>query len=192
MYDRDGQCLVDRVHERELLSKVRKVTMTMENKVTINELLCWVINMISVLDCTQIIQLGTKKFKEDEIKHGRDTIAELVIKDKDKPELAKRLSHNQGDSKSVRLMREIYQICQEYSTEIKKLTIVARDFSKLPAIAFSGFSDISGILLGLQSLEIQAGISKECNETALGLIQGIVNTQKDIVERLSLVEKVLT
>ena len=161
----------------------------MENKVTINELLCWVVNMIKVLDCTQIVQLATKKFKEDEIKHGRDIISKLVIKDKDKPEFAKRLSHNQGDSKSEKLMKEIYQICQEYAKEIAELTIVARDFSKLPAIAFSGFSDISGILLGLQSLKIQAGISKECNQTALGLIQGIVNTQKDIVERLSLVEQ---
>ena len=161
----------------------------MENKVTINELLCWVINMTKVLEVTQIVNLGKKKFSEDEIKHGRDTIAKLVMTDKDKPEFAKRVKHNQGDSKSERLMKEIYQICQEYGKEIAELTIVARDFSKLPVIAFSGFSDVSGILLGMQRLEIQSGISKECNETALGLIQGIVNSQKDIVERLSLVEE---
>ena len=117
--------------------------------------------MMKVLDCVQIVNLGNKKYSEDEIKHGRDTIAKLVMKDKDKPEFATRLKHNPGDSKSEKLMKEIYQICQEYGKEIAELTIVARDFSKLPVIAFSGFSDVSGIFLGMQRLEIQSGLSKE-------------------------------
>ena len=65
-------------------------------------------------------------------------------------------------------MNEIYRMVQEYPDAIKKLVIVARDFTKLPVISFSGFSDMNGILLGMKSLEIQAGITKECNESTIG------------------------
>ena len=65
---------------------------------------------------------------------------------------------------------------------------MAKDFTKWPGIAFQVFSDLSSILLGMQSLKIKAGFSKECNETGMRLIQGLLNTQKDIVERLSTLE----
>ena len=93
---------------------------TMDSPIVINELLCWVINMINVLDGTQIIQCSIEKFGEMEIKSARDILYNLVITDKEKPEFGKRMKQRQGDSTSVKLMNEIYKISQEYSTQVKR------------------------------------------------------------------------
>ena len=106
----------------------------MDNNIIINELLCWVINMINVLNCSQIMQYSLEKYAESEIKTARDILYNLVITDKEQPEFGKRLKHETGDSKSTKLMKEIYRICQEYPVITKELVIVARDFSKLPLI----------------------------------------------------------
>ena len=48
---------------------------------------------------------------------------------------------------------------------------------------------MNGILLGMKSLEIQAGITKECNESAIGLIKGLMVDHEKLVERLSVLEQ---
>ena len=40
----------------------------MDSPIVINELLCWVINMINVLNCSQIIQYNIEKYGEFDIK----------------------------------------------------------------------------------------------------------------------------
>ena len=64
------------------------------------------------------------------------------------------MKHKPGVSRSEKWMTEIYKICQEYSPDVKKITIVASDFTKITLIAFKGFSDISGKLIDMQSLDI--------------------------------------
>ena len=127
--------------------------------IIINELLCWVISMIGVLDVSPIIQYSIEKCSEADIKTARDTLYNLVITDKEKPEFGKRIKFKTGDSSSVKWMNEIYKICQEYT--IDNAVFVARELSKLPVIAYEGFADMSGVVLGLKRLEIEAGLSKE-------------------------------
>ena len=142
--------------------------MANENEIIINELLSWIVNMISVLSLSQIVQYCEQKFEIPDIKLAHEILHKHVITEDDKPTFAKRMSSKTGESKSTKWMNEIYRMVQEYPDAIKKLVIVARDFTKLPVISFTGFSDMNGILLGMKSLEIQAGITKECNESAIG------------------------
>ena len=72
------------------------------DEIDINELLCWVINMISVLTSTQLMQYATQKFSETDIKEARDLLYKRVITDKERPEFGKRVSHKPGDSKSMK------------------------------------------------------------------------------------------
>ena len=163
--------------------------MANDNDIIINELLCWVGNMISVLTLTQIVQYCEQKFPESVIKVAHEILHKRVITEDDKPNFVKRMSNKTGGTKSTKLMNEIYRMFQEYPDAIKKLVIVARDFTKLPVISFSGFSDMNGILLGMKSLEIQAGITKECNESAIGLIKELMVNQEKFAERLSMLEQ---
>ena len=98
------------------------------------------------------------------------------------------MKHKPGVSRSEKWMTEIYKICQEYSPDVKKITIVAREFTKITLIAFKLFSDISGIRIDMQSSEIQAGLSKDCNKSTMGLLQGMLKSHKEIVQRLSSLE----
>ena len=40
----------------------------------------------------------------------------------------------------------------------------------------------------MRSLEIQAGTSNECNKSTMGLLQGMLESQKEILQRLSSME----
>ena len=75
--------------------------MANDNDIIINELLCWVGNMISVLTLTQIVQYCEQKFPESVIKVAHEILHKRVITEDDKPNFVKRVSNKTGGTKST-------------------------------------------------------------------------------------------
>ena len=121
-------------------------------KIQINELLCFMQNMIGTIYAPTLTGLCTKKFKVEEIKAARDLLYNDLITDNRKPVLTKRSSVKTSDTPSQKYASEIFQLLQEYGPCKHVPQYAAVDLSKLPVIKYDA-TDISGLLISHNKLE---------------------------------------
>ena len=148
--------------------------------IQINEILCWMQNMIHTKFAPNIIEICAKKFKAEEIKHAKDILYKAVIIDNKKPEFDKRIRNKQSDTPSLKYAAEIFQLLQEYGPDENMPKYAAVDLSKLPIIRYDA-TDISGLLLSHNKLE----------ETVVELTERIKHST-NIIENLATNQTVLS
>ena len=101
----------------------------------INELLCFTVNKIDKLDHETLIKLCTEKYSEKEIENSKDLLFSMLHNAGDFTTLVKRRSSKVSESKSVKGLRDIYQLLQEKGTD-ELPPFVALNLGNLPPITF--------------------------------------------------------
>ena len=150
------------------------------SNIQINEILCWMQNMIHTKFAPTITEICSTKFKVEEIKHAKDILYKAVIIDNRKPEFDKRIRNKQSDTPSYKYAAEIFQLLQEYGPDKNMPKYAAVDLSKLPIIRYDA-TDISGLLLSHNKLE----------ETVVDLTERIKQST-NIIENLAKNQTVLS
>ena len=92
-------------------------------------------NKIDKLDHETPINLCTEKYSEKDIEHSKDLLFAMLHSDGDSTTLVKRRSSKLSESKSVKDLRDIYQLLQEKGTD-ELPPFVALNLGNLPPITF--------------------------------------------------------
>ena len=160
----------------------------------VNEILCWIQNMINVLPQETVVKLSEDKFEEKETNEARDILLKLVIKDNDLPMHKIRCTKAISDTKVGFAVKQIYKIFQENSDISDFPIFVAQHLYRLPPIALE-LCDVSGIILSLKNLEIKAASLSECAKYSVASMEQVISKQdqaqikqSDILNRLSKLE----
>ena len=150
----------------------------------INELLCWVVNHIDILDPTILIKACVETYKKKDIEKAKELVFNLLTDDNDLTSLKKRNNKAKtSDSKEIKDLYDIYLLLQEKGTK-KWPQFVAADLSKLPPITLDS-TDCAMLLKKIMqvqtevdsmklSLETQAEVSESLNDANI-LLQDKIN-----------------
>ena len=151
----------------------------------INELLCWFQNMITVIGEPQMIKLCCTKFDEMEIVEACDLLLNLLVSEADKPRFRRRLSKKVSDSVSVKSLKEIFQLFQEYGNFAPNF--VAMQLDKLPPIDYS-CADVSGLLIKFKKMESRFEYILECSKSSNASMNTMRDTQLAVLDRIVALE----
>ena len=146
--------------------------------IQINEVLCWMQNMIGTIYAPTLTELCSKKFKVEEIKDARDILYQALIIDNRKPVFETRIRNKLSDTPSQRFASEIYQLLQQYGPDKHMPKYAAVDLSKLPIIKYDA-TDISGLLISHNKLEGTVFELAEQIKQCTKIIEKLAKNQSD-------------
>lgn len=130
----------------------------MENQseipLVLNEVLCYIMNRINVIDEITLIRICVTNFSENEI---------LVAKAKLREFVETPLVTRKGDGKASKNVQDIIKILKESATNIMPI-FVAKDLHRIPPITFDDL-DVSRILRELASMRSEMNSLKYTGET---------------------------
>ena len=139
----------------------------------INELLCFIVHKISILDNETIVKLCSEKYEDEEIEDAKDLLFSMVHKDGDSTKFVKRRGGKVSESKSEKNLNDIYQLLQEKGTE-ELPQFVALDLGNLPPITFNNI-DVTVLLTEIQNVKVKVDI-----------MQGIIKKQNEVSDMLTI------
>ena len=117
--------------------------------IIIDECLCFILNKYSYVDVETMIILCANQFDEKDIEASKDILFSYLHEVSDSTEFKRRRNRNTSESKSVRNIRDIWQLLQEKG-DIEIPKFVAYDLGKLPAIHFDHI-DVTVLLRKIQN-----------------------------------------
>ena len=134
----------------------------------INELLCFIVNKISILDNESIVKLCSEKYSEKDIEDAKELLFSMVHKDGDLTTFVKRRAGKVSESKSVKNLHDIYQLLQEKGAEDLP-QFVALNLGNLPPITFNNI-DVTVLLHEIENVKAKVdfmhGVIKEQNKVS--------------------------
>ena len=146
--------------------------------IIIDECLSYIINHINVADVETLIKLCVDTFEENEIEASKDLLFNILHDVSTGTELKKRRNRGKFDDKSVRNVRDIYQLLQEKGDVIMP-KFVAYDLSKLPPIGFNHmdvtvlFSKIQSGNAAISTLKDSISILNDSNNSLCEMINDL-------------------
>ena len=148
----------------------------------INELLCYMVSKIGLLDIETLIQLCQSTFDANMIDQSKDQLFELCHNEDCKTERKGR----KGEHKSDRNLRDIYNLLQEKSDAVPKF--IAHDLNMLPPVTFKSI-DVSSLLQTIKSLQIEVKQLREGVELQRQTSQDTYDITKNLDTRMNYLEK---
>ena len=149
------------------------------NKIKINELLCFMQNMIGTIYAPTLTELCSKKYMVEEIKAARDLLYKDLITDNRQPEFEKRIRTKKSDTPSQKFASEIFQLLQENGPCKHMPRYAALDLSKLPVIRYDS-TDISGLLISHNKLEKTVVVLTERIKHCTNIIEELAKNQTNL------------
>lgn len=125
-----------------------------EIPLVLNEVLCYVMNRINVIDEITLIRICVTNFSENEILVAKAKLREFV----ETPIVTRK-----GDGKASKNVQDIIKILKESATN-KMPIFVAKDLHKIPPITFDDL-DVSRILRELALMRSEMNTLKYSGET---------------------------
>ena len=152
-------------------------------KIQINELLCFMQNMIGTIYAPTLTELCSKKFMVEEIKAARDLLYKDLLTEDNEPVSYKRIRTKNSDTPSQKFASEIFQLLQENGPCKHMPRYAALDLSKLPVIKYES-TDISGLLISHNKLEKTVVMLTERIKHCTKIIEDLANNQTTLSESL--------
>ena len=148
------------------------------NGVIIDELICFVQNMINILPPISIGDLCTATFAEHDIEASKRRLFEFCADDS-----CTRMRKRIGPKRSMQNVNDIIRLLQEKGTDTP--TFVALDLAKLPPVTFDSI-DVSTLLNSIRQNEAEITLLKDCLTTHSS--KTLIAVVNDVVSRLAEVE----
>ena len=150
-------------------------------KIKINELLCFMQNMIGTIYAPTLTELCSKKYNVEEIKAARDLLYKDMNTDNKKPVTERRIKTKNTDTPSQKFASEIFQLLQENGPCKHMPRYAALDISKLPVIRYDS-TDISGLLISHNKLEKTVVVLTERIKHCTKIIKDLAKNQTILSE----------
>ena len=148
----------------------------------INELLCYMVSKIGLLDIETLIQLCESAFDANMIDQSKDQLFDLCHNEDCTTERKGR----KGEHKSDRNLRDIYNLLQDKGDAVPKF--VAHDLNMLPPVTFKSI-DVSSLLQTIKSLQIEVKQLREGVELQRQTSQDTYDITKSLDTRVNYLEK---
>ena len=132
-----------------------------EQKIVVNELLCFLSNKVRSMTYDAIIKLCLDFYDEESVTAAKYTLLENVAVSNNDDKKRKRI----GPNKKINGMKDILNIFLELTVEDVPL-FVANNLKNLPPLSMDNF-DMSRIIHGMEALKMQLKIIQEVQETSL-------------------------
>lgn len=147
------------------------------DKLIIDEVLCYVQNKMKILPVDAIVQLCETTFKPEQIEKSKERLFDVCFEENDKTERKTRI----GQHKNERNLRDIYSLLEEKGDSAP--TYVAKDLNILPPVTIKSL-DVSLLLHNNTQLQTEVRIMKQAIEIQKQTSQDIFDMMKTMEKRL--------
>lgn len=150
--------------------------------IIIDEILCYIVNEISLRDFDTIANLCENNFDAAAIEKSRDLLFELCHNENDETKPKGR----KGEHKKDRILKDIYNLLQEKGDDIP--VFVAKDLNVLPPVNFKSL-DVSVLLHNIRTLQTEVELLKKGMDLQKQTSKDTHDITKKLDERINKIEK---